>query len=87
RTVKMMGGNLLENDKTGLFSAGPAVSAAQVQMPHGMADAPQLIAYHAYAATNWLSMHCRRHMELYGTTKEQLGWLAVNTRHNAARNP
>ena len=87
RTVKIMGGNLLDNDKTGLFGAGPAVSAAQVQLPHGMADAPQLIAYHAYAATNWLSMHCRRHMELYGTTKEQLGWLAVNSRHNAARNP
>ncbi|WP_217895001.1 hypothetical protein [Sphingobium sp. Z007] len=29
RTVKMMGGNLLENDKTGLFGGGPAVSAAQ----------------------------------------------------------
>ena len=29
RTVKMMGGNLLDNDKTGLFGAGPAVSAAQ----------------------------------------------------------
>jgi acetyl-CoA acetyltransferase len=26
-------------------------------------------------------------MHLYGTTKEQLGWLAVNSRHNAAKNP
>jgi acetyl-CoA acetyltransferase len=26
-------------------------------------------------------------MHLYGTTREQLGWLAVNSRRNAARNP
>ena len=32
-------------------------------------------------------MHCRRHMHLYGTTREQLGWLAVNSRRNAALNP
>ena len=32
-------------------------------------------------------MHCQRHMYLYGTTKEQLGWLAVNSRRNAALNP
>ena len=32
-------------------------------------------------------MHCQRHMHLYGTTKEQLGWLAVNSRRNAALNP
>jgi acetyl-CoA acetyltransferase len=42
---------------------------------------------HAYSAANWLAMHCRRHMHLYGTTKEQLGWLAVNSRRNAALNP
>jgi acetyl-CoA acetyltransferase len=35
---------------------------------------------------NWLALHCRRHMDLYGTTKEQLGWLAINSRRNAARN-
>lgn len=87
RTVKMMGGNLLQNDKTASMGAGPAVSASKVEMPSGMAEVPQLIAYHAYAATNWLGMHCQRHMDLYGTTKEQLGWLAVNSRRNAALNP
>jgi acetyl-CoA acetyltransferase len=46
-----------------------------------------LITMHAYSAANWLAMHCRRHMYLYGTTKEQLGWLAVNSRRNAALNP
>jgi acetyl-CoA acetyltransferase len=29
----------------------------------------------------------RRHMALYGTTSEQLGWVAVNGRRNAALNP
>jgi acetyl-CoA acetyltransferase len=46
-----------------------------------------LLTMHAYSAANWLAMHCRRHMYLYGTTKEQLGWLAVNSRRNAALNP
>jgi acetyl-CoA acetyltransferase len=32
-------------------------------------------------------MHCRRHMDLYGTTKEHLGWLAVSSRSKAALNP
>ena len=26
-------------------------------------------------------------MELYGTAKEQLGWMAINSRRNAALNP
>ncbi len=33
------------------------------------------------------AMGARRHMALYGTTSEQLGWVAVNGRRNAARNP
>jgi acetyl-CoA acetyltransferase len=52
-----------------------------------MGDMASLTAYHAYSAANWLAMHCRRHMALYGTTKEQLGALAVNSRANAALNP
>ena len=50
-------------------------------------DIDLLVAAHAYSAANWLAMHCRRHMELYGTTKEQLGWLAINSRRNAGLNP
>ena len=52
-----------------------------------MADVPRLLAAHAYSAANWLALHARRHMHLYGTTKEQLGWLALNSRSNAALNP
>ncbi len=91
RTVKMMDGSMLSRDGGGGPSpstyARPTVPAAQAGPPSGMADIPQLMAYHAYAAPNWLAMHCQRHMHLYGTTKEQLGWLAVNSRRNAALNP
>ena len=48
---------------------------------------PRLFAAHAYSAANWLALHARRHMHLYGTTKEQFGWLAINARANAALNP
>jgi acetyl-CoA acetyltransferase len=33
------------------------------------------------------AMMARRHMHEYGTTKEQLGWIALNARRNAQRNP
>jgi acetyl-CoA acetyltransferase len=33
------------------------------------------------------ALGARRHMALYGTTSEQLGWIAVNGRRNAVRNP
>ena len=52
-----------------------------------MDDVNDLVAAQAYSAANWLALNCRRHMELYGTTKEQLGWMALNGRRNAALNP
>jgi acetyl-CoA acetyltransferase len=51
-----------------------------------MGDVQELLTYHSYAAPIWLAMHARRHMHLYGTTREQLGWLAVNSRRNAGLN-
>ena len=91
RTVKMMDGSMLSRDGAGGPSpttyARRQVPFSEARPPTGMGDMPQLLAYHAYAAPNWLAMHCRRHMHLYGTTKEQLGWLAVNSRRNAMLNP
>jgi acetyl-CoA acetyltransferase len=52
-----------------------------------MSDVDALLAAQAFSAVNWLGMHCQRHMHLYGTKKEQLGWLAINSRRNAALNP
>lgn len=79
RTINMMGGALTQE--------ASASGLPQGDLPPSMADIMRLLTMHAYAASNWLAMHLRRHMYLYGTTREQLGWLAVNTRRNAAFNP
>ena len=95
RTVNMMGGSVLPQRDTTTTDdavAQPSPSSDGGPSPQQaregpMADVPRLLAAHAYSAANWLALHARRHMHLYGTTKEQLGWLAVNSRRNAALNP
>lgn len=76
RTVNMMGG-----EATGAGAGDPS------QLPPSMRDIGRILTMHAYSAANWLAMHLRRHMYLYGTTREQVGWIAVNSRRNAAMNP
>jgi acetyl-CoA acetyltransferase len=94
RTVAMLGGSMLDSsaelppEPNALTS--PPIEPRQEGQPRRVGangDISQLIAAHAYSASNWVAMHCRRHMEIYGTTKEQLGWLAINSRRNAALNP
>lgn len=103
RTVQMVGGTILGPNQGAASgdAARRAARAEQsrdrqpvtetVAPPQALMDAMSemgtLLTYHAYSAANWLAMHCRRHMHLYGTTKEQLGALAVNSRANAALNP
>ena len=90
RTVKMMDGAVISKDDASpvqSFASPPPLPLAEAGPPTGMGDMAQLIAYHGYAAPNWLAMHCNRYMHLYGAKKEQLGWLAVNSRRNAALNP
>ena len=92
RTIQMLGGTVpVKQDEN-----APAPPLARMfDTPEGetppvvgpMDDVNDLVAAQAYSAANWLALHCRRHMELYGTTKEQLGWLALNSRRNAALNP
>jgi acetyl-CoA acetyltransferase len=84
RTVQMMGGSILPGKNQVPERQGPP---PRISSDSPMADTPSLLANHAYAASNWLAMHCRRHMHLYGTTREQLGWLAVTSRRYAALNP
>jgi acetyl-CoA acetyltransferase len=76
RTVHMMGG-----EATGAGAGDPGA------LPPSMRDIGRILTMHAYSAANWLAMHLRRHMYLYGTTREQVGWIAVNSRRNAALNP
>lgn len=45
------------------------------------------LVYGAGSAANWIGMMANTHFKLYGTTRETLGWIALNARKNAARNP
>jgi acetyl-CoA acetyltransferase len=81
RSVQMMGGTI---------DAGPPPGEGGLRdkgVPPAMRDVIPMLTYHASSAANWLAMHCQRHMDVFGTTKEQLGALAVNSRRNAGLNP
>jgi acetyl-CoA acetyltransferase len=39
------------------------------------------------SAATWIAMYAQRHFHLYGTTREQMAWIALNARKNAAVNP
>ncbi|HEX3705886.1 MAG TPA: thiolase family protein [Mycobacteriales bacterium] len=84
RTVQMMGGEFVADKAEG---GGDEPDEGVGNLIDVMADIEEVLAANAFSAVNWLAMHCRRHMEIYGTTKEQLGWLAINSRRNAALNP
>jgi acetyl-CoA acetyltransferase len=92
RTVQMLGGAMTNQPASPMLNplANPPVEPRIPGTRRKLKpfdDIGELLAAHAYSAANWVAMHCRRHMELYGTTKEQLGWLALNSRHNAGLNP
>jgi acetyl-CoA acetyltransferase len=45
------------------------------------------LPFGAISAAHWLAMNAQRHFHEYGTTRAQLGQIAVNGRRNAALNP
>ena len=45
------------------------------------------LPYGAASAANWIAMMASRHFHEFGTTREQLAWIALNGRRNAAVNP
>jgi acetyl-CoA acetyltransferase len=45
------------------------------------------LPFRAYSAANWIALDAQRHFHEYGTTREQLAWIALNARRNAAANP
>jgi acetyl-CoA acetyltransferase len=92
RTVAMLGGAMTNAPAQPMLNplANPPVEPRTPGTRRKLKpfeDIEALLAAHAYSAANWVAMHCRRHMELYGTTKEQLGWMAINSRRNAGLNP
>ena len=53
--------------------------------PSGMME--WSLPFRAYSAANWIALCAQRHFHEFGTTREQLAWIALNARRNAARNP
>ena len=53
------------------------------------ASGPQqwTLPFGAASAAVWIAMFCQRHFHEYGTTREQLAWIALNDRRNASLNP
>jgi acetyl-CoA acetyltransferase/uncharacterized OB-fold protein len=43
--------------------------------------------YGAMSAANWIAMNASQYLHRYGAPREMLGWIALNGRANAARNP
>src|SRR5690606_12843589 len=45
------------------------------------------LPFGAMSASSWIGMHANQYMHRYGATREMLGWIAVNGRTMAGRNP
>lgn len=66
-----------ERVSTGMSVASPVMEATrEFEYPFGN-----------HAAVQWFAQAAQRHMHQYGTTSEQLGHVAVNSRANANLNP
>ncbi|MFD4596400.1 OB-fold domain-containing protein [Streptomyces sp. NPDC058464] len=59
-----------------------SIRAAQPAGPEGWFK-----PFGAVSPATMLAMNAQRHMHRYGTTRETLGWIALNQRANAARHP
>jgi acetyl-CoA acetyltransferase/uncharacterized OB-fold protein len=45
------------------------------------------LPFGALSAANWLALNASQYLHRYGATRELFGWIAMNDRANAARNP
>jgi acetyl-CoA acetyltransferase/uncharacterized OB-fold protein len=55
--------------------------------PGGSRTSSWQIPFGATSAAHILALNAQRHFHRYGTTRETLGWIALNQRANAALNP
>src|SRR5262249_15666620 len=55
--------------------------------PGGARTSSWQMPFGATSAAHTLALNAQRHFHRYGTTKETLGWIALNQRANAALNP
>ena len=61
----------------------PACSRSQ-KSPRIGGDMQWRMPFGASSASNWIAMQANAHFDRFGTTKETLGWIALNARKNAA---
>jgi acetyl-CoA acetyltransferase len=69
-------------------------STARMRDPVGRAGTSEIegdlqwqVPFGAFSAANWIAPLASRHMHLYGTTREQLGAIALTARKHASLNP
>jgi acetyl-CoA acetyltransferase/uncharacterized OB-fold protein len=65
------------------------VKDGRIRPSQGRVGAPMdyTLPFGALSAAHTLAQTAQRHMQRYGTTKETLGWIALNQRANATLNP
>ncbi|WP_243866616.1 thiolase C-terminal domain-containing protein [Actinophytocola oryzae] len=65
---------------------GELVKRGRIRPPGGRTTS-WLVPFGATSAAHTLAQNAGRHFHRYGTTRETLGWIALNQRANAALNP
>ncbi|HUR76868.1 MAG TPA: OB-fold domain-containing protein [Acidimicrobiales bacterium] len=65
-------------------------AAMRLVSPGGRVSGPNYehrAPFGAMSAGNWIGMNANHYLHRYGAPREMLGWIALNGRANAARNP
>lgn len=66
---------------------GQLMKEGKMFPPGGARTTSWQVPFGATSAAHTLALNAQRHFQRYGTTRETLGWIALNQRANAALNP
>jgi acetyl-CoA acetyltransferase/uncharacterized OB-fold protein len=66
---------------------GQLMKEGRMAPPGGARTTSWQMPFGATSAAHTLALNAQRHFHRYGTTRETLGWIALNQRANAALNP
>jgi acetyl-CoA acetyltransferase len=66
---------------------GQLMKEGKIAPPGGPRTSSWQMPFGATSAAHTLALNAQRHFHRYGTTRETLGWIALNQRANAALNP
>lgn len=66
---------------------GELMKVGRASPPGGRRTSSWQVPFGATSAAHTLALNAQRHFHRYGTTRETLGWIALNQRANAALNP